>query len=109
MSALAEAYSRLVSLKEHLPQGRDVGDIYINEYREILSLLEKESGADLSGFRLTKALQPIPHSNSSTGKIDFTYLVDRNVLLMKADGLLRFFQITTSGHKSSIGFQPPGV
>jgi hypothetical protein len=109
MNGLAEAYSRLSSLKDHLPQIQFLGDTYINEYHEVLTLLEKTSGADLSGFRLTKSLQPVPHTNASSGKIDWTYLVDQNVLLMKADALLCFFQATSTQKPASpIGFHPPG-
>jgi hypothetical protein len=50
--ALNQALSKLAALKIYVPEGTTVGEKYVREFEEILDLFEKESGTDLSSFRV---------------------------------------------------------
>jgi hypothetical protein len=109
MEPAAEALARLTALKSNLPNPLGVQEKYVNEFHQILDLLELNSGSDLSRFRVpTSELRPqVASLNRLAGRTTYTHdrRCDRNFLTMKIDGVLRLFELQTAGQKSRIGFR----
>ncbi len=86
---LVECYARLQALRLSLPAEEEVPATYVQEYREILDLLERVTGIRLEGF-MVEATE-----------------ASRNFLAEKILGLVKFFEIlSTPG--LSIRFAAPG-
>ncbi len=102
------AYARLGALKANLPDGSSAEEKFVQEFHQILELLEQVSGVSLGSFWIPREeLKPLVVSwNTRTGKVQYgdTLECDRAYLMMKIDGLLKFFEIQMSGQKTAIGF-----
>ena len=102
---LRRAYSRLGALKENLPKGYYVGEDYVREYHEILSLLE-EPWVQIDEFKISSE-QVVPVVTSVTDG-EATYsghrYIERTYFLVKLDGLLAYFTLTYDERKPRIGF-----
>ena len=111
---LFEAYSRLKSLRQNVPNG-PIRTQFVDEFHQILDSLEEASGTDLRNFRIPASeIRPvITGSNYVTRE---TYYSDKpycdyNFFVMKVDGVLTMFELfvsSSSGAKTPIGFRPPG-
>lgn len=106
---LAQAYARLKSLKENLPQTFEADSKYIEEYHQILDLLQKASGSDLSSFRVpADTIYPqTSGGNYITGEVHYSgrKVCERSFLMMKIDGMLGFFSIVTAPKRKEFGFK----
>ena len=106
---LVEAYARLKALKSNLPTS--VNEVFVNEFHQILGLLEKLSGADLGSFRVPGSqIRPrLVSANYLTGEETFSgdKYVQHSFLMMKIDGVLNMFEHVLSQPKPEIGFKPP--
>jgi len=102
-----EAYSRLKSLREHLSD-EPVGAAYVNEYHEVLDLLEAARKVSLEGFRIPEAqVRPVEvGSNYVTGEVHYSTdrFCDRRFFLIKIDGALALFDLLDAAANSG---QPP--
>lgn len=92
-----EAYSRLRAMKEHLPRYGSIHVKYVNEYHEILALLETASSKSLSNFRIPpREVRPVVEGgNYDTGELYYSEdpYVDREFMLMKLGAVLNLFQL----------------
>lgn len=109
MEPTVEAMARLTALKTNLPNPMHVQEKYVNEFHEILGLLEDASGDDLSNFRVP-AIEVHPQISSwrpMSGTVTYTQdkRCDRSFLMMKIDAVLSLFQLQASGQTSRIGFR----
>jgi len=109
-AVITEAYARLESLRDNLPDF-SVGEKYVREFHEILQLLEKDSGADLTRFRVPAGeVKPrVTSANYLRGTCTYskTGYCDRSFLKMKVDAVIRFFELQSSNSKPAIGFALP--
>ncbi|MGA2481568.1 MAG: hypothetical protein ABSF92_00440 [Candidatus Acidiferrales bacterium] len=105
---LAEAFARLNAVRGNLPDSLVIHEKYVNEFHDILDLLTKETGTDLSRFRVPASeLKRTPTSftpGRGTRYSEAKYC-DRQFLLIKIDSVLGFFKLQTA--KSEIGFHAP--
>lgn len=107
---LAEAYARINALKAHLPEAYVVEQKYVEEFHEVLSVLEQESCADLSKFRIPESeVRPrvisVRRMRGSVTYSDRSYC-ERSFLMMRIDGILGFFSLQMATPKTAIGFHP---
>lgn len=112
-SQLLEAYSRLKSLRQNVPEN-DVHEKFVAEYHQILALLEQASGANLENFRLPagEIRRVVVSGNFLTGEKHYSQdlYCDHNFFVMKVDAVLMMFEVMLTvgpGSKSPIGFKPP--
>jgi hypothetical protein len=104
-----QAYAKLEALKTHLPEGLCVEEKYVREYHEILTVLERETGINLSSFRVPR--EEIGPKVVSSNRLERTVTYakgnhcDRSYLLMKIERIMSFFRLEAS--KAAIGFVPP--
>ena len=107
---IAKCLALLTALKNNMPEGRhnEVESKYVQQYHESVNLLEKETGQDLSDFKISLSIvKPQITIASSHGN---SYTSDsycpRAYLLTKIDGLLGYFTLILSPdkEKSKIGF-----
>jgi hypothetical protein len=106
---LAQAYARLKSLKENLPQAFEADSKYIEEYHQILDLLHNVSGSDLTSFKVpANMIYPqTSGGNYITGEVHYSgrKVCERSYLMMKIDGMLGFFSIVTAPKRKEFGFK----
>jgi hypothetical protein len=112
-STALEAYVRLKSLRQNLPD-YDVEMRFVNEFHQILDLLETSSATNLGSFRIPPGeLKPIMiSSNYLDGTADYTTdnFCNHAFFLMKVDGALMLFELLLTPpaqNKPVIGFKPP--
>lgn len=102
-----EAYSRLKSLREHLPE-EPVAAAYVTEYHAVLDLLEDGRKVSLEGFRIPEAqVRPVEvGSNYVTGEVHYSAerFCDRRFFLIKIDGALSLFDLLDAAAGAG---QPP--
>lgn len=109
---IIRAYTRLISLKQNLPQEYDTHEKYINDYHTIVDLLSKEINISLDEFKIpSNEIKPIwTGGNYLTGEnfySDDSYC-EKTLFLSKLEALLSYFQIKyLSQEESKIGFNPP--
>jgi hypothetical protein len=107
-SILKEAYSRLRALKDNLPNTYESDQTYVQEFHNILDILQKESGHNLGSFRVPESEMKRQSSggNYISGEVYYTgrMVCPRTYLMMRIDGILNFFAI--SSPKTKIGFSP---
>lgn len=98
---LAEAYVRLKALRKNLPgKVAAVEHRWVKEFDDLVSLLQKLSDTDLSGFR-------VPATAIRTNDPEIGIYYDKDFVAAKMDALLGFFDITTPGEqRPNIGFRP---
>jgi len=112
---LPQAYFLLKSLKENLPN-HEVGQKWVDDFHSILDTVEKETGADLSAFRVQQSdfYHPVVSvsraSRRGPGQVrrSSRTVVERTRLLHRVDAVLGYFQYTQSSGdtpKQSIGFK----
>lgn len=106
---LALAYARLNSMKENLPKRFEADSKYIEEYHQILDLLQTASGNDLKSFRIpANEIHPeTTGGNSITGEVYYSgrQVCERIYLMMKIDGVLGFFTIINAPKRKEFGFK----
>lgn len=108
-----EAYARLRSLRENLPNYHSVSEKYVDEYHDVLTTLAKLSAIDLDSFRVASShvQRAVTSSNYRTGQKTYSESkhCERSFLMMKIDGVLNLFNMLTQKEvKRPIGFNPPG-
>jgi hypothetical protein len=108
---LYEAYARLVALKNNIPDNKNIKDIYVSQYHELIDILESSSDLSLKGFRIPdNALKRHQKSyNPNTYETTFTdeRYCERSMLLLKLEALIMFFEMQTNpSEKRPIGFNP---
>jgi uncharacterized protein YqfB (UPF0267 family) len=91
MNKFTDTYNLFVAFKNNLPEVTHFRKSYIDKYHEFVTLLENETGEDLSQFRIAiSEIKPIDKShNYITGKIECSQSVycERAVFFTKADAL----------------------
>ena len=111
-TALVEAFARLTSLRQNLPE-HEVAVKYVNEYHEILDLLEQASGGNLVNSRIPASeVRPIVvASNYLDGSVTYSddSFCDHAFFTMKVDAVLMMFEMAMGSRPSPIGFKPPGT
>ena len=114
---IIRTYSRLVALKNNLPEDSDTKEKYVKDYHDIIVLLENETGLSLDEFqvpeieleyRITSSWPSLPNIQEGGRTYSKDRYCERPMLLSKIDALLSYFQIRfLSEEKRSIGFQLP--
>jgi hypothetical protein len=109
---LVEAYARLKSLRQNLPE-QPVPLHYVAEYHQVLDLLESAL-FNLQGFRIPQSeVRPVEVGGSHlSGEVHHPSdsYCDRSFFLMKVDAVLTMFEILLTGpggSRLSIHFGPP--
>ena len=112
-SGVLEAYVRLKALRQNLPD-HDVEMRFVNEFHQILDLLQASSGANLDSFRIPPGeLKPIMVAgNYLDGSAEYTdeNFCNHSFFVMKVDGVLMYFELLQASRAESkpvIGFKPP--
>ncbi len=100
---LAKFLSRLTSLKNNLPKSLSTEEKYVREYHDILGGLEKNSGENLSEFK-------VPDSDAYRDSDSGERFYDRHFLSMKIDAVLGYFTILLQPVeiKNELGFRVQG-
>jgi hypothetical protein len=105
-TVIVQAYSRLSALKTTLPEKHYSDQGLVDEFHSVLETLQKESGHDLSAFRIPASEMEKESycSNSMTGEMSYTgkMVCTRSYLMMRIDGVLCFFSLS----KTTVGFAP---
>ncbi len=112
LEQITRAYVRVKSLRDNLPND-NIKESYINDYHDIVSILEKTLNINLSEFKIPPS--EVKHREIScviTEDMEENYSKDkyceRNFFLSKLDALLSYFSIKyLSKEESKIGFKPP--
>jgi hypothetical protein len=98
--SVMEVYARLKALRDNMPAYPSIESRYVEDFHQILGLLQKNTRFDLSRFKVSSnAVRP---NNSMKTRIHY----DRNFLMAKIEGLLNFFELQWSDPKPRIGFRP---
>ena len=95
---LMEAYTRPRALHENLPG--PVAQRYVEDFHEILGMLQKHSGVDLSRFRVP-ATAIVERSTPRDGAY-----YDLGFVKAKVGALLEFFELRGADPRPDIGFRP---
>jgi hypothetical protein len=97
-------------MKDNLPENFEVDQKYVEEYHQILDLLQSASGSDLENFRVPASeIHPeVSGGNFITGQVTYSdrQVCERSYLMMKVDGVLGFFTIKTASKSKEFGFKP---
>ena len=108
-----EAFGRLKSLRQNVPN-KDVETKYVDEFHQVLDLLESVAGVDLKNFRIPASeVRPVVvGGNYVTGETYYSSrpFCDHAFFLMKLDAVLTMFELliqARSSDKPAIGFTPP--
>ena len=96
---LMEGLARLRSLHDNLPG--PVAQRYVEEFHDILDLLQKHSGAELSRFRVP-ASAIVERASARDGAY-----YDLDFVRAKLGGVLGLFELRLAEPKPHIGFRPP--
>jgi hypothetical protein len=93
MSELLKAYVMLKSLRDNVPSIFEVGPRWVQDYHSILDKIEKETGQNLTEFRIPLEEKRLPVSR----------------FLFRLEAVLSYFQIQAgeSPEKEPIGFKKP--
>jgi hypothetical protein len=106
---LIDAYTRLVAFRKNIPEKTVFGveESYVKEYHDIISLLEKETGGDLTQFRVPSSaiIRRVSSSSYLTGAKEYTRekYCEKTILCMKVDALLLKFELEDKN--TEIGFR----
>lgn len=104
---LLEAYARLKGFKDNVPTTDSIRDNYVNDFHSIIDLLEKITGRNLSGFRVSPDVMYRQYVDWRKGQMTREQYCPRPALMMKVDAVLTFFQFQLQDHKKGpIGFRP---
>jgi hypothetical protein len=114
---LTQAFFLLQSLKDNIPHHSEIAKKWVDDYHSILDTIEKESGADLSAFRVPEAdfhRQAIAARRGSfrggPGQVQYSdnIVVSQARLFHKMDAVLGYFQYTQGAGgtpRETIGFK----
>ncbi len=106
--ALAEAYARLAALRQNVPSPY-VEVKYVNEFHQVVDLLERETGATLKHVRIPEhEVRPVvAGSNYLDGSVDYSRdsYCDHPYFTMKVDALLMMFEMAMGSRPGPIGFR----
>ena len=106
-TSIKQAYSRLLALKDNLPQGFQAEGTYVDEFHSILDTLQRESEQDLSVFRApaSEMMKQSSGGDDISGKVYYTgrKMCPRAFLMMRIDGVLGFFALSDS--KTTVEFK----
>ena len=106
-TSIKQAYSRLLALKDNLPQVFQADGTYVDEFHSILDTLQRESEQDLSAFRVpaSEMMKQSSGGNDISGKVYYTGRKEclRAFLMMRIDGVLGFFALSDS--KTTVEFK----
>jgi hypothetical protein len=114
---LAQAFFLLQSLKENMPHTSDIAKKWVDDYHSILDTVEKETGTNLSPFRVPETdfqRQVVSARRGSfrggPGHVQYgdNVVVSHARLAHKVDAVLSYFrysQGTGNTPKQSIGFK----
>src|SRR3984893_17754216 len=105
-TSVKQAYSRLLALKDNLPQGFQADGMYVDEFHSILDILHRESEQDLSAFRVpAREMMKESSGDDISGKVYYTgrKMCRRAFLMMRIDGVLGFFALSDS--KTTVKFK----
>ena len=106
-TSIKQAYSRLLALKDNLPQGFQADGTYVDEFHSILDTLQRESEQDLSAFRVpaSEMMKQSSGGDDISGKVYYTgrKMCRRAFLMMRIDGVLGFFALSDS--KTTVEFK----
>jgi hypothetical protein len=114
---LAQAFFLLQSLRQNIPNFSDVEKKWVDDFHSILNTVEKETGSDLSAFRVQQSELHHPVASVTRGsrrggpgqvRYSERIVIERTRLLHKLDAVLSYFQYTQSAgdaRKQSIGFK----
>src|SRR5438309_685948 len=96
---LMEAYARLKALHENMPDPshRVVEQVYVEDFHEILGLLQQYSSVDLGRFKV-----PV---GAIVGRYPRS-LYDLQFVKSKVAALLAYFDLRWSEEKPTVGFRP---
>jgi hypothetical protein len=112
---LIDAYSRLKAFKDNFPDksGRGVSSDYVDEYHNIVQIIETETGLELEQYRISnEALKPSIISSDRNGNKRYTDTIfcKTEFFKMKVDGLFNRFEFmlnqpAVEEEKQTIGFK----
>lgn len=109
MNQLFDAYARLMAYRKNIPESPPFGLIglpYIQEYHDIVNLIEATVGEKLDQYKVpASAINPkVTSYNMMSGNKTYSEEVycERTMLCMKVDALLNRLSFNES--KTTIGF-----
>ena len=107
-TSIKQAYSRLLALKDNLPQVFQADGTYVDEFHCVLDILQRESEQDdLSAFRVpaSEMMKQSSGGDDISGKVYYTgrKMCRRAFLMMRIDGVLGFFALSDS--KTTVKFK----
>ena len=106
-TSIKQAYSRLLALKDNLPQVFQADGTYVDEFHSVLDILQRESEQDLSAFRVpaSEMMKQSSSGDDISGKVYYTgrKMCSRAFLMMRIDGVLGFFALSDS--KTTVEFK----
>jgi hypothetical protein len=106
---LKEAYARLKALSDNFPDraNRLVEPRYVEEFHELLALLQKHSSIDLGRFKVPQTAVAVrAGGRGSVTDLDGHDWYDLYFVKAKIEGLLGFFDLQWSEPKPRVGFRP---
>lgn len=110
IGSLPEAYSRLDGFRRNMPEtATHIKENYINEYHQIVDILETVIQKPLQGFRIQSSelarMEATFDSESEQCTYTNEYYCEKAMLLMKVDALIVFLSTSAnSSEKRRIGF-----
>jgi hypothetical protein len=106
--ALAEAYARLTSLRQNAPSPY-VEVKYVDEFHQIVDLLERATGAKLQRFRIPEnEVRPVSVAgNYLDGSEEYSResYCDHPFFTMKIDSIRIMFEMIVGSRPSPISFR----
>lgn len=103
------AYALLSSLRENIPNERDIEEKWVVDYHNVINKLEDLYGIDLYDFKVPvdRLKQIIAWQNLTSGAKSYLegLWCDREILMYKLDAVLSYFSGLSSGQESKIGFR----
>jgi len=97
-----QAWTRLLALRQHLPENYEIQERFVNEYHGLLKTFASLTGADLSMFSVPedeirpKVVAASMATRRRLGKVNYSNdnYCQRTTLLMKMDALIPFLKST---------------
>lgn len=109
-TALLEAFARLKSLRQNVPDPY-VEVKYVNEFHEVLDLLERRSGSSLEALRIpsSEVRRVVVASNYLDGSVEYSNApyCDAAFFKMRVDAVLIMFEMVMGSTPGPTGFKPP--
>jgi hypothetical protein len=106
---ILRAYARIESIKENIPKHNWVSEDWVIEYHSALDEVAKETGKNLSEFRVPKKnlkQSPVFVNRMTNEKSHGGGLrCERNILLQKVDAILTYLHLLLKPKNKQIGFE----